>query len=173
MLDEGHRIKNMQGKLHEALSGVRTRRRLILTGTPMQNNLMEYHAMVGFVRPAHLGTVGEFKNRFVNPIVNGNTLDASAADVRLSRQRMAVLHDLVQPFLHRRSAEILRQAPPATHERSNDNPNPNLLTPTLTLSLTLSLTLTLTRRCRRSTRLRSRAASRQCSGSSTPPSSPT
>jgi len=48
VLDEGHRIKNMHGKLHEALSGVRTRRRLILTGTPMQNNLMEYHAMVGF-----------------------------------------------------------------------------------------------------------------------------
>ena len=48
VLDEGHRIKNMLGKLHEALRGVRTRRRLILTGTPMQNNLMEYHAMVGF-----------------------------------------------------------------------------------------------------------------------------
>eukprot|EP00964_Phaeocystis_antarctica_P110760 scaffold75116_cov63-Phaeocystis_antarctica.AAC.1 len=51
VLDEGHRIKNMQGKLHEALSGVRTRRRLILTGTPMQNNLMEYHAMVGQPQP--------------------------------------------------------------------------------------------------------------------------
>ena len=184
VLDEGHRIKNMQGKLHEALSGVRTRRRLILTGTPMQNNLMEYHAMVGFVRPAHLGTVGEFKNRFVNPIVNGNTLDASAADVRLSRQRMAVLHDQVQPFLHRRSADILRQALPPKSDLTltltfspDPDPNPNTAPGAaaqvrdcarvpphagaaaalhrLSQTPTPALTFTLTR----------------CSGSSTPPSS--
>ncbi|EOD28074.1 hypothetical protein EMIHUDRAFT_235284, partial [Emiliania huxleyi CCMP1516] len=90
--------------------------RVILTGTPLQNNLNEYHAMVDFVRPALLGSVAEFRNRFVAPITNGNTLDASAADVRLSRQRMAVLHDLVQPFLHRRTAEILRQALPPKRE---------------------------------------------------------
>ena len=68
--------------------------------------------------------VSEFKNRFVNPIVNGNTLDASAADVRLSRQRMAVLH---QPELLA-LALALALTP----------------TPTLTLTLTLSLTITLT-----------------------------
>ncbi|EOD24129.1 hypothetical protein EMIHUDRAFT_238958 [Emiliania huxleyi CCMP1516] len=74
VLDEGHRIKNMQSKQHAALAAVRTRRRVILTGTPLQNNLNEYHAMVDFVRPALLGTVPEFRNRFVAPITNGNTL---------------------------------------------------------------------------------------------------
>ena len=53
--------------------------------------------MLSFVRPALLGSVKEFRNRFVNPIMNGNTADASAGDKRLSRMRMAVLHDLVQP----------------------------------------------------------------------------
>ena len=43
--------------------------------------------------PALLGSVKEFRNRFVNPIMNGNTADASAGDKRLSKMRMAVLHD--------------------------------------------------------------------------------
>ena len=55
VLDEGHRIKTITGKQNEALSRVRTRRRLILTGTPLQNNLLEYHAMLSWIRPAILG----------------------------------------------------------------------------------------------------------------------
>ena len=95
VLDEGHRIKNVKSKQHEALSACATARRLILSGTPLQNNLLEYHAMLSFVRPGLLGTEKEFRNRFVNPIMNAMTSDASMADQRLSRMRMAVLHDQV------------------------------------------------------------------------------
>ena len=62
------------------------------------------------------GTVAEFKNRFANPIANALAADANHSDEKRARLRMAVLHDLVAPFVHRRTAEILRSSLPAKYE---------------------------------------------------------
>ena len=62
--DEGHRIKNKDAAISLVLKDVKTKRRLVLTGYPLQNNLIEYWCMVDFVRPAFLGTLGEFENMF-------------------------------------------------------------------------------------------------------------
>lgn len=81
--DEGHTLKTEKTNLSKSVNQVETRRRIVLTGTPLQNNLTEYYCMVSFVKPNLLGTLNQFKNRFVNPILNGQHKDSTESDVRL------------------------------------------------------------------------------------------
>ena len=76
MLDEAHGLKNSRSHKHQVISAVRTKRRVALTGTPLQNNLMEYHVMVSLVRGPVLGSSAEFKKRFQDPIDNGLMVDS-------------------------------------------------------------------------------------------------
>jgi transcriptional regulator ATRX len=94
--DEGHLLKNEKSALNKAVNRIKTLRRIILTGTPLQNNLKEYYEMVNFVKPNLLGTRKEFMNRFVNPISNGQHSDSTERDIRMMKQRSFVLNDLLK-----------------------------------------------------------------------------
>merc|ERR1719242_1735202 len=93
--DEGHILKNTKTAISATMNRISTKRRIILTGTPLQNNLSEYFAMVDFVKPKLLGTFNEFKNRFVNPIQNGQHSDSTDRDVRIMKKRSFILSDLL------------------------------------------------------------------------------
>merc|ERR1719483_695292 len=105
--DEGHILKNTKSALNIALNRIKTRRRIILTGTPLQNNLSEYFAMVDFVKPKLLGTFNEFRNRFVNPITNGQSLDSTDRDVRVMKKRAFILSDLLKGCMQRLDYNVL------------------------------------------------------------------
>jgi len=75
---QGHKLKNPKMQLVKALRGVRTRRTLLLSGTPIQNNLEELWALMDLVAPSVLGDQREFKDTFQKRIVAGSARCATA-----------------------------------------------------------------------------------------------
>ncbi|XP_049285576.1 transcriptional regulator ATRX homolog [Anopheles funestus] len=105
--DEGHLLKNEKTSLSQAVNRITTMRRIVLTGTPIQNNMKEYYCMVQFVKPKLLGTYSEYMNRFVNPITNGQYTDSTPYDIQLMRKRAHVLHKLLDGCVQRRDYSVL------------------------------------------------------------------
>lgn len=106
-IDEGHLLKNDKTTFNKTVSQIRTLRRVILTGTPLQNNLVEYFIMVDFVKPNLLGSKREFLNRFVNPINNGQHIDSTDYDVKVMKKRVHILHKLLKDCIHRCDYNVL------------------------------------------------------------------
>lgn len=114
--DEGHLLKKEATALSKAMTKVRTLRRIVLTGTPLQNNLIEYHCMVQFVKPNLLGTKREFMNRFENPITNGQFDDSTEYDVKLMKKRAHVLHKMLEGSVQRFDYSVLTPFLPPKQE---------------------------------------------------------
>ncbi|XP_059062781.1 transcriptional regulator ATRX homolog [Achroia grisella] len=114
--DEGHLLKNEKTSLSQSMNRVKTRRRIVLTGTPLQNNLKEYYCMVQFVKPNLLGKYNEYLNRFVNPITNGQYTDSTEHDIRVMKRRSHVLHKMLDGAVQRRDYGVLAPFLPPKHE---------------------------------------------------------
>ena len=114
--DEGHVMRNSKSGLSKCLNLIHTRRRIVLTGTPLQNNLQEYYCMTNFIKPNLLGSQSEFTNRFANPITNGQHADSTPQDVRVMKQRAHVLHSKLKGCVQRQDYTALTKYLPPKHE---------------------------------------------------------
>ena len=114
--DEGHVIKNEKTGISKSLNSIITKRRVILTGTPLQNNLVEYHCMVSFVKPSLLGTTKEFKNMYENPINNGQCVDATEFDQKVMKERSHILYEHLSGCVQRRDYNVLKEFLPKKFE---------------------------------------------------------
>lgn len=116
VLDEGHVIKNAETKLHNVIKTIPTKRRIILTGTPMQNNLWEFYHEISIIKPNFLGTKKSFANAFANPIANGQHGDSSEADKQFAKRREYILNEKTKGFVQRRDIKILKCEIPPKYE---------------------------------------------------------
>ena len=104
VLDEAQAIKNPAAKRSHAARALRAGFRMVTTGTPIQNNLTDLHALFSFINPGMLGSLQQFRRVFATPI------EAEASGAARARLRR-----LVAPFVLRRlKAEVLEDLPPRT-----------------------------------------------------------
>ena len=102
ILDEAQHIKNRASQNAQAAKALRARHRLILTGTPLENSILDLWSLFDFLQPGYLGPAAEFRERYETPL-------ARAVELRI----MERLRHRVRPFFLRRTKEeVLPELPP-------------------------------------------------------------
>jgi superfamily II DNA or RNA helicase len=91
VLDEAQHIKNRQTQNAQAVKAVRARHRLVLTGTPLENSVLDLWSIFDFLMPGYLGSANDFRERYELPIARDQNAEAQT---RLGRR--------LRPFLLRR-----------------------------------------------------------------------
>ncbi|GBE82171.1 DNA repair protein, SNF2 family [Sparassis latifolia] len=117
LCDEGHRLKNSESMTFQALNGLNVRRRVILSGTPIQNDLSEYFSLLNFANPNFLGSKNDFRKNFENAIIRGRDADASDAMKAASEKKLKELGGLVAKFIIRRTNDLLSKYLPVKYEQ--------------------------------------------------------
>ncbi|GMF60498.1 unnamed protein product [Phytophthora fragariaefolia] len=117
ILDEAHNIKNWKSLRWQTLLTFSSQRRLLLTGTPLQNNLLELWALMHFLMPHVFASRKEFSYWFQNPLalmVENGTDPTQQGDngVEGGKDLVTQLHGIIRPFVLRRlKKDVAKQLP--------------------------------------------------------------
>lgn len=114
--DEGHRLKNNNIKAAVQLNKIECNRRILLTGTPIQNDLLEFHSLIDFVNPGILGTYSEFKNKYETPILHSQQPNVLPQYRQLGEERAKELNQIISSFVLRRTQEVNNKYLPGKQE---------------------------------------------------------
>ncbi|KAJ8565534.1 hypothetical protein K7X08_008110 [Anisodus acutangulus] len=107
ILDEGHLIKNPSTQRAKSLHEIPCAHRIIISGTPLQNNLKELWALFNFCCPGLLGDKQWFKEKYEHLILRGNDKNAYDRDKRIGSAVAKELREHIQPyFLRRLKSEV-------------------------------------------------------------------
>ncbi|KAH0544392.1 hypothetical protein FGG08_001418 [Glutinoglossum americanum] len=113
--DEAHRLRNTTTSTAAAVSQLRSRSRIALTGSPLANSLEEYHSMIDWIAPGYLGPMVEFKAKYVEPIQDGLYFDSSLPEQRRCLKMLRVLKSDLEPKVNRADISVLKGSlPPKT-----------------------------------------------------------
>ncbi|XP_040287956.1 DNA repair and recombination protein RAD54B isoform X3 [Bufo bufo] len=107
--DEGHRLKNSSIKTTLALSSLSCSRRIILSGTPIQNDLQEFYALIDFVNPGILGALSAYRKIYEEPIIRSREPSANKEEKKLGDERATELGRLTGLCVLRRTQEVINK----------------------------------------------------------------
>ncbi|KAI1430799.1 SNF2 family N-terminal domain-containing protein [Xylaria sp. CBS 124048] len=102
VLDEGHKIRNPNAAITIACKQLRTPNRIILSGTPIQNNLVELWSLFDFVFPLLLGTLVEFRKQLEIPIKLGGYANATSLQIMVAEKTALSLKEQIGQYLLQR-----------------------------------------------------------------------
>ncbi|TCD63616.1 DNA-dependent ATPase protein rad54 [Steccherinum ochraceum] len=117
LCDEGHRLKNSESLTFQTLNSLNVKRRVILSGTPIQNDLSEYFSLLNFANPNFLGSKNDFRKNFENVIIRGRDADATDAHKADCEKKLKELGGLVTKFIIRRTNDLLSKYLPVKYEQ--------------------------------------------------------
>lgn len=103
IVDEAHRLKNEKSKLYIACLDIKTRKRYGLTGTIVQNKIMELFNLFDWVAPGCLGTREHFREFYDEPLKHGQRATAPEKFVRVADERKQHLVSVLRKYLLRRT----------------------------------------------------------------------
>ncbi|XP_022680894.1 protein CHROMATIN REMODELING 24 isoform X2 [Setaria italica] len=107
ILDEGHLIKNNNTQRAKSLFEIPCAHRIVISGTPIQNNLKEMWALFNFCCPDVLGDKQQFKTRYESAILRGNDKSATAREKHVGSNVAKELRERIKPyFLRRMKSEV-------------------------------------------------------------------
>lgn len=107
--DEAHKMKNANASITQAAVNFRSRSRIALTGSPLANNIEEYHTMIEWIAPNYLGPIAEFRAKYVEPIQQGLWSESTSYERRRSLKMLGVLREDLAPKVHRADVSVLRK----------------------------------------------------------------
>lgn len=116
LADEGHRLKNSDSLTYTALNALNVQRRVILTGTPIQNDLSEYFSLLSFANPKFLGSKNDFRKNFELAIIRGRDSEATDREKEECQKKLKELGNQVTKFIIRRTNDLLSKYLPVKYE---------------------------------------------------------
>lgn len=114
--DEGHRLKSKEAKTTQMFDELSAERKIILSGTPIQNDLSEFFAMIDFVAPGMLNSYASFKKIFEEPIMRSRAQHCSKHTKATGQARASALMTITNDIILRRTADILSNFLPPKKE---------------------------------------------------------
>ncbi|KAL1590562.1 hypothetical protein WHR41_00557 [Cladosporium halotolerans] len=106
--DEAHHVKNTQTATAMAVSKLKSKARVALSGTPMSNDVDEIYALVSWVSPGFLGDKVQFSSFYGLPIKDGLYMDSTPSEKRNSTIKLKNLHYEIEPKVHRADISVLK-----------------------------------------------------------------
>ncbi|KAI1457180.1 hypothetical protein F4805DRAFT_196454 [Annulohypoxylon moriforme] len=114
--DEAHEMKNPKSMTHIATRNFKSHSRIALTGSPLANNVDEYHAMINWVAPNYLSDLREFRSEYSIPIGRGLGHEATAYERRHAVKMLNALKQEVGPKVQRTTTAVLKHDIPIKQE---------------------------------------------------------